>query len=132
MPPANVGAALGALRLLKREPERVTQLAANSSLFLTLAKEAGLDTGMSHDSPIIPIITRSSNKALRLAERLFENGINAQPILHPAVPEDETRIRIFMTSLHTEDQIRRSVEIIARQWQEINGGDRQSEPQSIA
>ena len=131
MPPANVGAALGSLRLLKREPERVTQLANNSQLFLNLAKEAGLDTGMSHGSPIIPIITRSSNKALRLAERLFENGINAQPILHPAVPEDETRIRIFMTSLHTETQIRRSVEIIAQQWQQINGGDRQSEPQAI-
>ena len=121
MPPANVGAALGALRLLTKEPERVTKLAENSRLFLELAKEAGLDTGMSHESPIIPIITRSSIKALQLAESLFNDGINAQPILHPAVAEDETRIRIFMTSLHSEDQIRNAVKVLAKHWETING-----------
>ncbi len=120
MPPANVGAALGALRLLQKEPERVQRLNDNSSLFLELAKAAGLDTGMSHGSPIIPIITRSSIKALKLAEDLFVNGINAQPILHPAVPEDETRVRIFMTALHSEEQIRSSVATLARSWNEIN------------
>ncbi|MEM9410331.1 MAG: aminotransferase class I/II-fold pyridoxal phosphate-dependent enzyme, partial [Planctomycetota bacterium] len=121
MPPANVGAALGALRLLKKEPMRVAQLRENSKLFLDLANSAGLDTGMSHNSPIIPIITRSSMKALKLSEALFEHGINAQPILYPAVPEDETRVRIFMTSLHTERQIRDSVDTIVRQWGVIEG-----------
>lgn len=121
MPPANVGAALGALRLLKAQPERVAKLRANSQLFLDLARAAGLDTGMSENSPIIPIITRSSNKALQLSESLFHDGINAQPILHPAVSEDETRVRIFMTSLHSKEQIRRSVEAIARHWRRISG-----------
>ena len=132
MPPANVGAALGALRVLRNEPERVQQLRENSKLFLDLANAAGLDTGLSQGTPIIPIITRSSIKALRLAEALFNNGINAQPILHPAVAEDETRIRIFMTSLHTEDQIRRSVDIIAQQWNQINSDSRQLNVQSVA
>ena len=121
MPPANVGAALGALELLRQQPERVDQLRANSQLFLDLARAAGLNTGMSDQSPIIPIITRSSNKALQLSEALFNDGINAQPILYPAVPEDETRVRIFMTSLHTKEQIRRSVDAIARHWREISG-----------
>ena len=121
MPPANVGAALGALRLLKQQPQRVQQLQANSQLFLDLARAAGLDTGMSSESPIIPIITRSTNKALQLSGALFKDGINAQPILYPAVPEDETRVRIFMTSLHTKEQIRRSVDAIAHHWRTING-----------
>jgi 8-amino-7-oxononanoate synthase/acyl carrier protein len=120
IPPAAAGAALGALKVMKREPERIAQLHRNSQLFLHLAKQAGLDTGMSHDSPIIPIIIRSNLKSLQLAEALFEQGINAQPILYPAVPEDETRIRIFMTSLHTEQQIRLAVEVIAHQWNLIN------------
>ena len=60
-------------------------------------------------------------KALRLSEALYNNGINAQPILYPAVPEKETRVRIFMTASHTEEQIRSSVEIIAQQWQKIVG-----------
>ena len=122
MPPANVGAALGALRKLKSEPGLVTQLQENSALFLKLATDAGLDTGIAHaGTPIIPIITGASMKALRLSEALYNNGINAQPILYPAVPEKETRVRIFMTASHTEEQIRSSVEIIAQQWQKIVG-----------
>jgi 8-amino-7-oxononanoate synthase/acyl carrier protein len=121
MPPANVGAALGALRMLKKHPELVSRLQHNSALFLSLAREAGLDTGMCQGTPIIPIITRSSLRALQLAESLFQNGINAQPILHPAVAEEETRIRVFMTASHSENQIRESVDTIAREWSAIVG-----------
>jgi len=133
MPPANTGAALGALKLLQKEPERVSQLYQNSKLFLELAKEAGLDTGMSCiGTPIIPIMTRSNIKALQLSEALFDKGINAQPVLHPAVPEDETRVRIFMTSLHTDEQIRHSVEVIAEQWELINSDPSKPEQHSVA
>jgi 8-amino-7-oxononanoate synthase/acyl carrier protein len=119
MPPANVGAALGSLRVLKKNPELVTQLQANADLFLDLAKKAGLDTGMAQGTAIVPILTGHSMLALRLAEGLFDRGINAQPILYPAVPEKETRVRIFMTATHTEKQIRDSVKIIAEEWQKI-------------
>ncbi len=119
MPPANVGAALGALRALQVNPQLVKQLQYNSQLFLRLAKEAGLNTGMAQGTPIIPIITGDSIRALRLSELLYENGINAQPILYPAVAEKETRVRIFMTAIHTEKQIRDSVEILAQQWRRI-------------
>ena len=124
--PSNVGAALGALRLLRKDNSRVKQLRVNSKLFLELAKAAGLDTGMSHDSPIIPILTRSSLLALRLSQGVFERGINAQPILHPAVPENDARVRIFMTAIHTEAQIRQSVDIISEEWQKIS--DNQNRP----
>jgi len=54
---------------------------------------------------------------------LYDHGINAQPILYPAVPEKETRVRIFMTAAHTEKQIRDSVEILAREWEKITDKD---------
>ena len=82
-------------------------------------------------TPIIPILTRSSLKALQLSELLFDHGINAQPILHPAVPEDETRVRIFMTSLHSESQIRHSVDVIAQQSNRRNNEIRKSEAQIV-
>ena len=123
MPPANVGAALGSLRVLQKQPELVTKLQSNAQLFLRLAKEAGLDTGMAQGTAIIPIITGHSLKALRLSEALYDHGINAQPILYPAVPEKETRVRIFMTAAHTEKQIRDSVEILAREWEKITDKD---------
>ena len=129
MPPANVGAALGSLRVLKTHPELVGRLQENAQLFLDLAKKAGLDTGLGQGTAIIPIITGDENrdeanrKALQLAEALFNNGINAQPILYPAVDQKDTRIRIFMTAIHTEKQIRDSVEILAREWNRIESGE---------
>lgn len=121
MPPANVGAALGSLRVLRQNPQFVKKLQDNSRLFLKLANEAGLQTGVATPgTPIVPIITGDSILALKLAEALYENGINAQPILYPAVPEKETRIRIFMTALHTEEQITRSIQVLNEQWQKIN------------
>ena len=121
LPPAQVGAALAALRKLEAEPERVSRLRDRSALFLNLAKEAGLNTGPSQDSPIIPVITGNSMLALRLSEALFRNGINAQPILHPAVPEDQTRVRFFMTCEHTPEQIRYTVDTMQREWELISG-----------
>ncbi len=119
MPPANVGAALGSLRVLKSHPELVERLQKNSQLFLELAKAAGLNTGVAQGTPIIPIITGASIRALQLSEALYNHGINAQPILYPAVAEKEARVRIFMTASHNEDQIRESVEVLASSWQQI-------------
>ncbi len=119
LPPGNVGAALGALRKIIKEPQRVETLRRNSELFLELARAAGLDTGLSVNSPIIPVITGNSLLALRLSEALFHAGINAQPILHPAVDEDKTRLRFFITCCHNEDQIRFAVDTISREWKKI-------------
>lgn len=116
IPPASVGAALAALKIVQREPARVARLRENSQLFLELAREAGLNTGHSQNSPIIPVITGDSLKALKLSEGLFEAGINAQPILYPAVPEDQTRVRFFITAAHSEPQIRTTVDTLAALW----------------
>ena len=107
--PPNAAAALASLNLLQQEPERVAQLARNSRLFLQLAKEAKLNTGKSNNTPVVPIITGNSENALRLSHALFERGINVQPILYPAVEESAARLRFFITSLHTEEQIRTTV-----------------------
>jgi 8-amino-7-oxononanoate synthase/acyl carrier protein len=119
LPPPNVGAALGALRVIRREPERVARLMANAALFLRLAQDAGLNTGMSSQSPIIPVITGDSRRALLLSEALFHSGINAQPILHPAVEEKKARLRFFITSRHSEEQIRFTVETVANELNRI-------------
>jgi 8-amino-7-oxononanoate synthase len=85
-----------------------------------LAKQAGLDTGPSHDSPIIPVITGNSIQALRLSQGLFEAGINAQPILYPAVPEDQARVRFFISAAHNAEQIEKTVATISQIWKGIS------------
>jgi 7-keto-8-aminopelargonate synthetase-like enzyme len=111
--PPNVAAALEGLKVIRREPWRVTRLRERSELFLKLAADCDLDTGASGDTPVIPVIVGGSNRAILVSQMLLERGINAQPILYPAVRESAARVRFFLTSEHTEDQIVRTVEALS-------------------
>ena len=113
--PPNAAAALAALTVLRREPERVTRLHELSALFLALARGRGLDTGLSGGTPIIPVIIGNSVKCLLLSRALFRRGLIVQPIIHPAVPERAARLRLFITTNHTEAQIRNAVSVIVEE-----------------
>ena len=110
--PAAAASALAALELLEGEPERVHRLNEKAALFLQLAHRGGLDVGGSIGASIVPVITRSSIRAGRLAQAMFQRGINVQPILYPAVPERAARLRFFLTAVHTEEQIRDTIRIL--------------------
>jgi 8-amino-7-oxononanoate synthase len=118
--PPDAAAALAALRLLQAEPERVAALRERSRLFLGCAREAGLDTGHSAGSAVIPVIVGDSRRALLLSAALFEAGIFAQPIVHPAVTPRNARVRFFLSALHTEEQIRFTVAQTAASLRELS------------
>jgi len=109
MSPPVAAAATAALAVMLAEPWRVARLNANARLFLQEARAAGLNTGNSVGAAIVPVIIGSSIRAARAADLLFRRGVNVQPILHPAVPERSARLRFFLSSLHTEAQVRRAV-----------------------
>jgi 8-amino-7-oxononanoate synthase len=111
--PPLAGAALESLAKMRREPQRVAALQARGRLFLELAKAAGIDTGTSMGLSVIPAITGSSLRATRVSNALFEQGIDVQPVLYPAVPEKTARLRFFLTCMHTEEQIRGVVAALA-------------------
>lgn len=113
LPPPGTAAALAALELLKAEPDRVQRLRENGHFFMEEAKKAGLDTMTSAGYSVVPIMIGCSIRAVRLTERLLARGINALPIIHPAVPMKAARLRFFITSEHTQEQIRSTVEIVA-------------------
>jgi 8-amino-7-oxononanoate synthase len=120
LPPASTAAAVEALRLIREEPERIARLHDNADTFRRLAAEAGVDIGTSEGTPIVPAITGDSLKALQLADRLYARGVSANPILHPAVEERLTRLRFFITSEHTEQQIVTTVEILAEELAKLS------------
>lgn len=111
--PSNAAAALAALDVLQAEPQRVSRLGTLAALFLSQAKSRGLNTGSAAGTPVIPVIIGNSVKSLRLARVLFDRGINVQPILHPAVPEQAARLRFFITTNHNEAQIVDTVNAVA-------------------
>jgi 7-keto-8-aminopelargonate synthetase-like enzyme len=118
--PSNAAAALASIRLLEREPQRVRRLHERADLFLTLAKQLGLNTGMSKDTPVVPIILGDSMQCLALSHALQRRGINVQPIVHPAVEERKSRLRFFITANHTEEQIRLAIETLAEELRKLD------------
>jgi 8-amino-7-oxononanoate synthase len=112
--PPLAAVSLEALRVMQKEPDRVVRLQARSHIFLDQARQAGIDTGLSQGFAIIPAILGSSIKAAKFSNALFERGINVQPIIYPAVEERAARLRFFVSSLHSEMQIGRTVETIAK------------------
>lgn len=120
--PPLAAAALAAIDILNREPERVASLKANGHRFLAAAKTAGLDTGPSDGYSVIPVMVGDSVQAAMLGNALLEDGINALPIIFPAVAENAARLRFFITSEHTDDQIDRTVKQTAERLQTIRAG----------
>jgi 8-amino-7-oxononanoate synthase len=119
MPPPAAAAALAALRLLHAEPQRSQALQMRGRQFLEMARSLGLDTGLSVGLSVIPAITYSSLKAVRLSEALFRRKINVQPIVHPAVQERAARLRFFISSEHTEAQIHATVEAVSEEMRRL-------------
>lgn len=112
--PVLAAAAAASLDILQAEPERTAGLKRNGALFLKYAQEAGLDTGLSGGFSVVPVVVGDSLRAVQLSNELREDGINALPIIHPAVPEGMARLRFFITCDHTEAQIRHAVTATAR------------------
>lgn len=121
--PPNTAAALASLELLELEPKRVERLQKNSDLFRSLALKAGLNIGLSHGTPIIPIIVGSTEAAILMADSMFKRGICVHPIFYPTVPLGEARLRFFVSSLHTEEDITLTVRLIERSLKELKQSD---------
>jgi 8-amino-7-oxononanoate synthase len=113
--PPVTAAALASVNLLKREPERVARLHRNGERFVELARAKGLDVGEATGRAVVPVMVGDSLRAMQLAHTLFEHGINVLPIIHPAVPERSARLRFFVTSEHTPEQIDFVVTTVAEQ-----------------
>jgi len=95
------------------DAERVKKLQDNGAYFLMQAKAAGLDVGLSEGAAITPVIIGDSLGAIIAANQLLAQGINALPIIFPAVPEKQARLRFFVTAMHSFADIDRAITITA-------------------
>ncbi|MEM6847202.1 MAG: aminotransferase class I/II-fold pyridoxal phosphate-dependent enzyme [Pseudomonadota bacterium] len=105
LPAASAVAAKTAINILDEEPERVTELCRIGQRFLNGATAMGFDVGTSEGSAVIPIIVGDSILAAMVSHKLSKAGVNVQPIIFPAVPENAARLRFFITSNHTDDDV---------------------------
>ncbi|TRV75556.1 aminotransferase class I/II-fold pyridoxal phosphate-dependent enzyme [Streptomyces sp. 130] len=102
--PAQAAAALESLRILRREPERVTHIQRESARLRALVNAQGLRTQDSVTA-VLPLIAGSDEKAYDLATACRRNGVIGIPVVTPAVPNDLARLRIAVTARHTPEDI---------------------------
>ena len=103
-PPASVAAALKALEIVEREPERRKQLWENTDYMKRELDGLGFDTGSSA-SPVIPIVVGEDMSAWRTTARLQEEGVFVNPVVSPAVPEGRAMIRTSYMATHTREHL---------------------------
>ena len=118
MPPVIAAACTTALKILRREPERVKRVQHISRYFLEYAQSKGLNTGEAQGYAIVPIITGESFFTGFLSARLFQRGIYVMPISFPAVKEGEGRLRFFLSAAQTEENVRRTIDAVIEEMPE--------------
>jgi 8-amino-7-oxononanoate synthase len=104
IPPSVCGAALGALEVLEEEPDRVEKLKKNARKIRDGLKGLGFEVPEG-DTPIIPVKIGDNEKAVAMSAKLLEEGILVVAIRPPTVPKGTARLRLSVSSAHTEDQI---------------------------
>jgi len=113
IPPSNAAAVLAALDIIESEPERRERLWKNAHRMQKEFKDLGFDIGHT-ETPIVPIVIGEDFEAFAFWKALFENGLFTNPVVSPAVPPGQAMIRTSYTATHTDEQLDRVVEIVAR------------------
>ncbi|HEV7265855.1 MAG TPA: aminotransferase class I/II-fold pyridoxal phosphate-dependent enzyme [Falsiroseomonas sp.] len=121
--PPLAASAAAAFDIMLAEPWRVAKLQANALLFRDLCRARGFDTGASAGLGIVPVVLGSSVRAARVSGALLERGVNALPIVFPAVPEGAARLRFFISAEHEETGIRTAVAALAAAADSVPAAD---------
>ena len=103
-PAATSSAAIAALDIVEREPERRERLLKSAAELRARLREQGWNTGAS-ESQIIPIIVGDAERTMRLASALREAGFFVPGIRPPTVPEGESLLRLSLCYHHTPEMI---------------------------
>ena len=118
LPPAAVGAAIEAVKMLMDSTEYTDKLWANAKHFKQGLGKLGYNIGHS-ETPITPIIIGDEAKTLEFSKKLFENGLFSGPIVFPTVPKGTGRVRCMVTAGHTTEQLDRAVKICEKVGKEM-------------
>ena len=117
-PPAVAAACIAALDVLEQEPQIIERLWENTRFFKAGLKALGFNTGLS-ESPITPVIAGDGALAMKLSDRLFEEGVFAQGIAFPTVARDKARVRTIVTATHTKEELQFALDKFARVGREL-------------
>lgn len=116
--PAATAAALEALHIIKKEPERIEKLWKVTNYALKRFREEGFEIGET-ESPIIPLYVHDVDKTFQVTKLAFDNGVFINPVIPPACAPQDTLVRFALMATHTEEQVERGVQILKKVFQDL-------------
>ncbi len=111
--PASTAAAIAALDVMEKEPQRRKQLWKNASFMRQGFSELGFEIG-DGETPIVPVIIGDQAKTFLFWKELFEAGVFTNPVTSPGVPAGKDLIRTSYMATHTQDQLEQVLELFEK------------------
>ena len=117
-PPASVASVIKALEIIEREPDRRQRLWDHTDYMKREFTTMGFDTGNS-ESPVIPLVVGEDMAAFKMTYRLQEEGVFANPVVSPGVPEGRALMRTSYMATHTREHLDRALEVFRKVGREL-------------
>jgi 8-amino-7-oxononanoate synthase len=118
LPPSNTAGVLAALHVMQREPERRDALWLNTRRLQDGLRSLGFEIGPT-ETPIVPVLIGPLEKTFVFWRKLFDAGVFTNPVVPPAVPPSQCRLRTSLMATHTPGQIDRALETFATLGKEL-------------
>ena len=110
-PPSMAAAASAAIQVIQSEPERRQRLWENREFLFTELKGLGIPLTDTR-SPILPIMVKTPEAALKMSDTLYEAGIYVPAIRPPTIPKNSSRLRLTVSSEHTKNELQTVIQAI--------------------
>ena len=118
LPPSNTAGVLAALHVMQREPERRDALWFNTRRLQDGLRSLGFEIGPT-ETPIVPVLIGPLEKTFVFWRKLFDAGVFTNPVVPPAVPPSQCRLRTSLMATHTPEQIDRALGTFATIGKEL-------------
>ncbi len=106
-------AAMAALDLLEEQPRRVAKLRANAETLRDALAREGFDVSGAA-AHVVPLVVGDADRAARMVEFALDQGVFAEAIRPPAVPEGTARVRLSVMASHSREELREAATILGR------------------
>lgn len=110
--PADIGASIGALEVLAKEPNVYQKLRSNTEYMQKALQSLGISS--SDDTPIFPIIIGSNEDTVEASRLCEQEGIILSAIRPPTVPVNTGRLRLTVTASHTEEELDKVIHVLKK------------------
>lgn len=112
-PPAIAAGASAAIQIIQNEPDRLERLWENRDVLYAALTGLGFQLADTQ-SPILPIMVKSPETAMKMSQALYEAGVYVPAIRPPTVPKHSSRLRLTVSSEHTQEQLETVVRSIQK------------------